>query len=385
MFKLLSSPQDARLYLRLLGYVRPYRALLLVSLLAMLVLAAADAAKAALLKPMLDGAFIDGDPELMVSIPLYLIALFVLSGLAAFVSGSSLHWVANKVVMDIKNEMFARVLSLPARFFDGESAGAIVSRFTYDAGQIKEATTSAVTVMVKDTLVIAGLLLWMVYLDWRMTLITLLGGPFILMIALFIRRRLRDMSRKVQETMADLNRIVNESIKAGRIIRLHGGQEFEKERFLKTVNANRRYTMKFVNAAVASGPAVQLIAALALAVIIYYAAGQAAQDLLQQLPPQVEVELGQRVPMALESSGDHLQALTASRLHNDEIEQDDAVWDPRVDDIFRLSQSDDAADNENSSGEGREVGFHDETTPGYAACCLRDHGCVAGVGEGLDE
>jgi len=276
MFKLFSaSPQDTRLYLRLLRYVLPYRGMLVASMLAMLVLAIADAGKAAILKPMLDGAFIAQDPELMTTIPVYLILLFIVSGLAMIVSGSALHWVANSVIMDIRGQMFARLLVLPSRFYDTHNAGSLVSKFTYDVTQIKEATTSALTVMVKDTLVIAGLLAWMFYLDWRMTMITLVGGPFILIIAVFIRRRLREMSSKVQQTMGDMTSIVDESIGAHRIIKLFAGQQYEAEKFNRVANANRRYTMKFINASVASGPAIQLIAAIALAVIVYYASSRA--------------------------------------------------------------------------------------------------------------
>lgn len=277
MIKLLSvSPRDAGLYLRLLGYVAPYRRLFALSLLAMLVLAAADAAKAAILKPMLDGAFLGRDPQLMVAIPLSLVGLFFLSGTAAVISGSSLHWIANRVVMDIRADMFARLLTLPGRFYDRHSTGSLISKFTYDVLQIRETTTSAVTVLVKDSLVVAGLLAWMLYLDWRMTLITLSGGPFILLVAFIIRRRLRTMSARIQDTMAELNRVLDEAVGAQRIIKLFGGQQYEMEKFNRTINANRHFTMKFVNASVVSGPAVQFIAAIALAVIVYYAARQSA-------------------------------------------------------------------------------------------------------------
>ncbi len=241
----------------------------------MLILALSDAAKAAILKPLLDGAFINNDPDLMISIPLYLVLLFIISGFAIFVSGSSLHYLANRIVMDMKEQMFDRLLKLPSSYYDEYSTGSIVSKFTYDVEQIKDATTTAISVLVKDSLVISGLLIWMFYLDVTMTVITLLSGPFILMIAFFIRKRLRIMSSKVQETMADINRTVNEAISAHKIIKLFSGQQYEKEKFHKVINLNRRFTMKFVNASVASGPAVQLIASIALAVIIYYATGQA--------------------------------------------------------------------------------------------------------------
>ncbi|MGK0297030.1 MAG: subfamily B ATP-binding cassette protein MsbA [Gammaproteobacteria bacterium] len=271
----LASPKDIQLYRRLIGYIYPYRMLFVLSFSAMLILALSDAAKAAILKPLLDGAFINNDPDLMISIPLYLVLLFIISGFAIFISGSSLHYLANRIVMDMKEQMFDRLLKLPSSYYDEYSTGNIVSKFTYDVEQIKDATTTAISVLVKDTLVISGLFIWMLYLDLTMTIITLLSGPFILMIAFFIRKRLRVMSSKVQVTMADINRTVNETIGAHRIIKLFSGQQDEKEKFHKVINLNRRFTMKFVNASLVSGPAVQLIASIALAVIIYYATGQA--------------------------------------------------------------------------------------------------------------
>jgi len=274
------SPRDTQLYLRLLAYVAPYRLLFLVAIIAMVVLAAADAAKAALLKPMLDGAFIEKDSELMVSVPLYLVGLFVISGITTFISSASLLWVANKVIMDLREQMFSKLLSFPSKYYDQYNSGSIISKFTYDVTQIKEASTYALTVLVKDTLVITGLLAWMFYLDWRMTLIILLCAPLILLIIFFIRRRLRNMSQKVQQTMADINHVLTESIHAQRIIKLFGGQKQEHEKFYKIINANRHYTMKFLNASISSGPAVQLIASIAMAVIIYYAAKQSELGML---------------------------------------------------------------------------------------------------------
>jgi len=273
---IVTSPKDLQLYSRLLRYVSPYRLLFIMSLFAMVVIAVSDAAKAAILKPMLDGAFIENDPALMISIPLYLVGLFIISGAATFVSAASLHWIANKIIMDLRTEMYERLLTLPARFFNDRSTGSIVSKFTYDVIQVREATTNAITIIVKDSLVITGLLAWMFYLDWRMTLITLLGGPFVFIIVYYIRRRLREMSGKVQETMGEINQTVDESIGGQRIVKLFGGQEYEKDKFLRIINANRHFNMKFINATIASGPAVQLVAAIALAIIVYYAARQSA-------------------------------------------------------------------------------------------------------------
>jgi len=273
---ILVSKKDYQIYKRLFTYIAPYRLLLAVSVFAMTVLAISDAAKAAILKPMLDGAFVDNDPVLMTTIPAYLVALFIVSGISIFIYGSSLHYVANKVVMDLKEHMFNKLLLLPAEFFDNQSTGNIVAKFSYDVEQVKDATTNAIIVIVKDSLVITGLLVWMIYLDGQMTLITLFAGPFIVIIALIIRKRLRKMSRKVQQTVGDINSLVTEVFNANRIIKLYGGHSLEKEKFFDAINANRRFSMKFINATLISGPMVQLIAAVALAIIIYYATGQAA-------------------------------------------------------------------------------------------------------------
>ena len=180
----------------------------------------------------------------------------------------------------MREQMFSKLLIFPSQYYDQYNSGSIISKFTYDVTQIKEASAYALTVIVKDTLVITGLLAWMFYLDWVMTLITVLCAPFILIFVFYIRRRLRDMSLKVQQSMADINHVLNESISAQRIIKLFGGQQQEHEKFHRIVNANRHYTMKFLNASFTSGPTVQLIASIAMAMIIYYAAKQSAVGML---------------------------------------------------------------------------------------------------------
>ncbi len=269
------SADDLRLYLRLLSYVLPYWRVFLLSLLALVILAATDPAMPALLKPLLDGAFIEKDPAMLRTIPLLLIALFAVRGISAYTSGVSINWLANKVVMDLRGEMFARLLNFQSQYYDSHSAGSLMSKFTFDVTQIKEAATSAVTVLVRDSLAIIGLLAWMFFIDWKMTLIALISTPFIITVVLIIRHKLRKMSHRVQDTMADIHQTLSETIDGQRIVKLFGGQQQETQRFKKIINDNRRFTMKFAMAAAASGPAVQMIVAIALAIIVYIATEQA--------------------------------------------------------------------------------------------------------------
>ncbi|MBK30913.1 MAG: lipid A export permease/ATP-binding protein MsbA [Legionellales bacterium] len=257
------------LYRRLLGHVVPYWRRFLISIISMVILAATDPAIPALMQPMLDGAFIEKDPSIMTIVPILFIVLFAIRGLASYISGVSLHWVANKVIMDLRQAMFIRLVNYPTSFFDNHRSGSLMSRFTYDVTQIKEASTNAISTLVRDSLSVIGLLGWMFYIDWSLALICLAGAPIIGIIISIIRKRLRKMSLQVQQTMGDIHHVLNECFDGQKVVKLYGGQEVEKRRFYNTVNSHRSFTMKFAMAATASSPAVQMVTAIILAIIIY--------------------------------------------------------------------------------------------------------------------
>ena len=261
--------KDIILYRRLLGHVVPYWRRFLISLISMVILAATDPAIPALMQPMLDGAFIEKDPSIMTIVPILFIVLFAIRGLASYISGVSLHWVANKVIMDLRQAMFIRLVNYPTSFFDNHRSGSLMSRFTYDVTQIKEASTNAISTLVRDSLSVIGLLGWMFYIDWSLALICLAGAPIIGIIISIIRKRLRKMSLQVQQTMGDIHHVLNECFDGQKVVKLYGGQEVEKRRFYNTVNSHRSFTMKFAMAATASSPAVQMVTAIILAIIIY--------------------------------------------------------------------------------------------------------------------
>ncbi len=267
--------QDKQLYLRLLQYVAPYWRLFLIAIFSMVLFALTEPAVPALLKPLLDGAFIEQDPETIKLMPFLFIGLFIIKGLAVYAGGVALHSVSNKVIMDLRKEMFERLLACPIRYFDETTAGSLVSKFTYDVIQIKDACTTALTVLVRDTLAVAGLLGWMFYMDWKLALIALVSGPFIVAVVIIIKKRLRKMSRRVQSSMGQINHVLHEAIAGMRLIKLYDGYKNEQQHFNKLINDNRTAVMKFSMAAVVSSPAVQVITATFLAIIIYIATQQA--------------------------------------------------------------------------------------------------------------
>ena len=277
---MLKSTKDAKLYLRLLHYAASYWRMFALAISCMVILAATDPAVAALMQPMLDGAFIENDPEAMVLVPILFICLFAVRGLASYVGGASMLWVSNMVLTDLRREMFIRLLSFPIPYYDKHNSGKLMSKFTYDATQVRQAATNAITTLIRDSLAVIGLLAWMFYINWRLALIAMICAPFIALVILIIRKRLRKMSLKTQDSMGDIHHILNEVIDGQKLIKLFGGQAQEADRFNDAIQGYRRFEMKLVMAAAASSPVVQFIAVIVLAVIIFIASRQAAAGTL---------------------------------------------------------------------------------------------------------
>jgi ATP-binding cassette, subfamily B, bacterial MsbA len=269
---------SSRLYLRLLGYAKRYWRTFAVSILGMVVAAATEPLLPALLKPMLDGTFVHKDQTVIDLAPVFIVVIFFVRGLATFTANYAINWVGNKVVMDLREDMFSKLLSLPTQFYDDHATGNLISKLIYDVTQVTTAATSVVTVVVRDSIIIVGLLGWLIYLNWKLTLLTLVMAPVIMTIIRVLNRRLRTASRDSQRAMGDITQVIEESITAHKVVKLFGGQPYEGGRFNEQANWVRRHTMKQAAAAAANVPIVQMVAAIALAVIVYLATQQSKAD-----------------------------------------------------------------------------------------------------------
>lgn len=269
---------SAQLYLRLLGYVKPYWRTFAISILAMAVTAATEPLLPALLKPMLDGTFVNKDDTVIKLAPILILIIFFVRGVSSFVGTYAIGWVGNKVVMDLREEMFHKLLTLPTHYYDDHATGNLISKVTSDVNQVTAAATSVVTVTIRDSIIIVGLLGWLFYLNWKLTLLSLVMFPIIAVILKVINGRMRDASRDAQHAIGDLTQVIGESISAHKVVKLFGGQQYERDRFFDRANWLRRYIMKQTMAAAANVPMVQMIAAMALSVIVYLATVQARSD-----------------------------------------------------------------------------------------------------------
>jgi subfamily B ATP-binding cassette protein MsbA len=268
------------LYLRQLRYIKPYYRAFAAAIFGIVLLAATEPMLPALMKPLLDGSFVAKDPTYIAVMPVLIVSVFLIRGIAGFLGSVAMQWVANKVVMELRTEMFAKLLVLPDQRFSDIPSGILLSKFTYDVNQVMHASTQALVVLIRDSLAIIGLVGWIFYLNWQLSLSTFLILPGIAIVVRIISRRLRRTSRALQAAIGNLNHVVDEALRGHRVIKVFAGKTYEKKRFHEVNNRVRRYSMKLLVASEASVPIVQTLAVGALAIVIYIASQQAVEDVL---------------------------------------------------------------------------------------------------------
>jgi subfamily B ATP-binding cassette protein MsbA len=267
-----------QLYIRLLGYVRPYWKIFAASVVGMLIAASTEVAMPAAAKPFLDGTFIQKDPFLMRWVPVLLVLLFVVRGLGSFLGQYTSSWVSMRVIMNLRQQMFNKLIALPLGYFADNLSGKLISKFTFDVSQIAIAVTYVVTVLIRDSLTVIALLAYLLWLNWSLTLITFVVIPPIALVVRAFNRRLRGLTRQTQQAMGNINHVLQESLENQKVVKIFGGQSYEMTRFGQAVNRVRRLVLKEQIAAAANVPVVQLLAAIAVAVVIYQVTADVRAD-----------------------------------------------------------------------------------------------------------
>ncbi|HUQ74166.1 MAG TPA: lipid A export permease/ATP-binding protein MsbA [Burkholderiales bacterium] len=260
------------LYFRLLTHVRPYTKVFSLAVVGMVLAAATEPLFPALIKPLLDSGF--GAKEHNVP-PLAfagaIVAIFLVRGLLTFTSSYLMNWVSSRVVLDLRAAMFDRLLRLPSSFYNDHTSGSLLSKVAYDVSNVSGAATFVLTVLVRDSIAVLGLLAWLFYLNWKLTLITLLIAPPIGFTVRTIAGRLRKMARGAQRTMGDMVHVLQETIECHKVVKVFGGEAYEAKRFLKTAQTLRGFLIREQIAAALTTPITHVLAATAVAVIVYIA------------------------------------------------------------------------------------------------------------------
>ena len=263
---------------RLLSYIVPYRGVMTASLVAMALAGLAEPLLPAMLKIGLDRGFGPGADLPMWQVPTALIGLMLARGLCVLAASSGIGWVESYVLADLRRDMYETLLHLPAARFDQNSSGHLISRFTHDASQVLTAGARSLSILVRDSITVIGLLAWLLWLNWSLTMIMLAMGPAIALTMVSINRRLRRLSVDQLRTMGELTQRVDESIGAQRVIKVDGGQPMERERFAAVIGRLRTVSRRFASLAALGSPANQLIASIAVSVVLVVAMEQSRQQ-----------------------------------------------------------------------------------------------------------
>lgn len=266
------------LYLRLLGYVRPYWKVFVLALAVMAASAATEPLFPALMKPMLDKGFGASSQKYLITIPLAIVGIFVLRGVLGYLSSYAMSWLSNRVITDLRSHMFTHLVRLPSSYYLSHPSSEPMTRISNDINGVASAATSVITVLVCDTLIVVGLLGWLLYLNWQLTLISLVMIPVVAVAIRTFSLRLRSLSRAGQQGNAELLHILQESIHNQKVVKIFGGEAQELGRFERANNALRGYGMRQAIAAAATVPIVQLAASVALATVVYIAMLQSNQN-----------------------------------------------------------------------------------------------------------
>ncbi len=262
------------LYLRLLRYAWRYKLAFALGIISLVIWSATNTGFLASIRQVIDDGFIKQSPDKLTQLPLLLFGLMALRAVSGFIANFSMRWLGRHVVEDLRRDTFKRLMQLPLGFYDANSAGLIVSKLTFDAEQMSGACTKVVLTVVRDSFTALGILGYMLYLDWRLTLVFALIAP---LMALYIKKmtpKLRVAGKQVQQSVGEMTQAAEEAIAGQRIVKIFGATDYEFERFANVAAKNRHMHIRVGRLSGLSSMVVELLAAMALGLIVYYAIGR---------------------------------------------------------------------------------------------------------------
>ncbi len=270
------SPSNRVLYGRLLSYVRPYWKALLLAVLGMVATAATEPMFPAIMKYLLNNGFQAKDPRMIWLIPVGIVSLFLVRSVIVYCTGYLMMWISSRFVTQLRRALFAKLLVLPTHHFDENSAGQLISRLVYDVSNVTDAATSALITLVRESLTALALICYLLYLDWKLTLITLAVGPVIAFSVKSFSKRMRAASKLTLRAMRAMSHTIEETVAAQQVVKIFGGQARQQQRFFDDSEQFRRALMREAIPASAVTPITHIAASVAVAIITFMALNQAS-------------------------------------------------------------------------------------------------------------
>lgn len=266
-----AKPSFLATYRRLLGYLRPSWRVVALALFGMALDAACSALFANSIKEIVDEVFTEHDKFWVFWMPFFIIAIFAVRGIGTFLTDYGMARVARGIVHRLRNEVFARYLELPAAYFANESSGQMISRLTFTVEQVASACTDSLKILILHSLTIIGYIIVMLRMNVRLTAALFLLAPLIALIVSAVSKRYRRIAPRIQHSMGEVTGTVDEVVSAQREVKIYGGQTYERERFDRVANENRRLNLKIAATNALSTSTVQIVAAFAIASVIFVA------------------------------------------------------------------------------------------------------------------
>ncbi|MEO8935578.1 MAG: lipid A export permease/ATP-binding protein MsbA [Burkholderiaceae bacterium] len=266
-----ASTRSSSLYRRLVRYLKPYRWIFLIGTLCSVIASTTDGAFGLLLKPLVDRGFSGTTDHDIWIYPAAIVGLFMVRGVFTFLNSYAMAYIGNRVLNTLRVEMFERLVALPTRYFDTHSSSSLVSRLVFEAQNVMQSTTGVITSVVRNGFTCLWLMGTLLYLNWRLTLFTITVLPAVTFIVRKLSLRMRELSRKNMYMTGELTRVVQETIDCQKVVKIYGGESDARSSFGGTVDRLRGNAMRISVTSSVTVPATQLLMALAVACMIYFA------------------------------------------------------------------------------------------------------------------
>jgi subfamily B ATP-binding cassette protein MsbA len=282
------NPPNKSIFRRFSHYLRDFKLAFAVAVLGMIGYSTIDVLVIAQLKPIIDDSLGQGNYEYLRMAAYFIVPIFILRGVFNFLGTYTVAWIGNNVVMNMRQQLFHQYIHLPVEFHDQNGTGKLISKVIYDTEQVANAAGKALLTLVRDGAFVVGLLISMFYYSWQLSVVFLLIGPLVAIVVSVVSKRFRVVSHRIQEAMGNLTTAVEQVIKGHKVVLMFGGQELEDSRFAEKNNFNRQQNMKLIVARILSVSTIQVIASVALAVVLYISS---MPEMVEKLTPGVFVSV----------------------------------------------------------------------------------------------
>ncbi len=262
--------QDFKVYIRLLSYLKQYWGIGLIVVFGFVLNAATEVSVAKLLESIIN-AIQNKDQSFTNLFPFLVVLLMFFRGLGLFLGGYYTSVISRNLIFNIRQEVFGKLMRLPAQYYLDNTSGHITAKIMYNVEQLTAATTESIRTLLQQGLITIGLVGYLLYTNWRLTLCILIFTPIIGLLIRTAAKRMRKLSNQVQDTMGDVNHVVQETVNGHLVVKGFGGQSYEQDRFRERSLENLRRGLKMVAVQQLNSPVVQFIMSLALSIIIWIA------------------------------------------------------------------------------------------------------------------